>query len=242
MTATPPTVTLAWSWPVDGEQEWAYETEAELTGSGSEWAVTWDRSMVEPSLTETSVLDATTVAGARGDITGAGGEAIVTNRPVVEVGVDRSQASQAEAVAAAEQVAAATGIDAAPYVKQVRAAGDEAFVHAITYRADDVPPAGTALADGTPGVLLIDGELPLAPTRDFAAPILGTVGDVTAEMIKEHPDLYEVGDQAGLSGLQARYDEQLRGTPGLVVQAVDEDGTETRALPVGRRARASRSR
>ena len=34
-------------------------------------------------------------------------------------------------------------------------------------------------------------------------------------MIKEHPDLYEIGDQAGLSGLQARYDEQLRGTPGV---------------------------
>ena len=64
----------------------------------------------------------------------------MTNRPVVEVGVDRSQASQAEAVAAAEQVAAATGIDAAPYVKQVRAAGDKAFVKAITYRADEVPP------------------------------------------------------------------------------------------------------
>ena len=221
------TVTLAWSWPVDGEQEWAYQTEAELTGSGSEWAVTWDRSLVEPSLTETTVLDATTIAGARGDITGGDGRAIVTNRPVVEVGVDRSQASQAEAVAAAERVAAATGIDAAPYVKQVRAAGDEAFVLAITYRADEVPSEVTALADSTPGVLLIDGELPLAPTRDFAAPILGTVGDVTAEMIKEHPDLYEVGDQAGLSGLQARYDEQLRGTPGVLVQSIDDDGTET---------------
>ena len=34
---------------------------------------------------------------------------------------------------------------------------------------------------------------------------------MTAEMIKEHPDLYHVGDIAGLSGLQARYDEQLRG-------------------------------
>ena len=62
--------------------------------------------------------------------------------------------------------------------------------------------------------------LPLAPTREFAAPILGTVGEVTAEMVKEHPDAYQPGDQAGLSGLQARYDEQLRGTPGAVVNAV----------------------
>ena len=128
----------------------------------------------------------------------------------MEVGVDRSQASQAEAVAAAEQLAAATGIDAAPYVKQVRAAGEQAFVQAITYRAGDVPPEVTALADSTPGVLLIDGELPLAPKpAGFAAPILGTVGEVTAEMVEENPTAYEAGDAAGLSGLQARYDEQL---------------------------------
>ena len=219
------TATLAWSWPV-GEQEWSYETAAEFKGSGGEWAVNWARSVVEPTLTPTSVLDATTVGGRRGDITGAGGEAIVTNRPVVAVGVDRSQASLSEAVAAAKQVAAATDIATGPYVKQVKAAGEQAFVRAITYRATDVP-AGVKALDGTPGVLLLDAELPLAPTREFAAPIIGTVGDVTAEMIKEHPDLYEAGDQAGLSGLQSRYDEELRGSDGIVVQAVEDDGTET---------------
>jgi len=221
------TATLTWSWPVAEEQDWTYETSAQLSRSGDEWAVTWDRSLVEPSLTPTSALDSTTIEAPRGDITGAGGEAIVTNRPVVEVGVDRSQVSRAAAVAAAERVAAAVDIDVAPYVKQVRAAGERAFVRAITYRADEVPPAVAGLADSTRGVLLVDEELALAPTRDFAAPILGSVGDVTAEMIKEQPDLYEVGDQAGLSGLQARYDEELRGSPGLVVQAVEEDGTET---------------
>ncbi len=220
------TATLAWSWPVSDEQAWSYETEAELATSGDEWAVTWDRSVVESSLTPTSVLDATTVGGQRGDITGAGGEAIVTDRPVVEVGVDRTGLSGQESTSAAERVAAATDIDVAAYVKQVRAAGVLAFVKAITYRANDVPPAVAAL-EGTPGVRLLEGELPLAPTREFAAPIIGTVGDVTAEMIKEHPDLYEVGDQAGLSGLQARYDEELRGADGIVVQAIEEDGTET---------------
>ena len=30
-------------------------------------------------------------------------------------------------------------------------------------------------------------------------------------MIEEHPDLYEIGDEAGLSGLQARYDDRAAG-------------------------------
>ena len=55
-------------------------------------------------------------------------------------------------------------------------------------------------------------------------PILGRVGEVTAEMIEEDPEEYQVGDIAGISGLQARYDDTLRGTPGLKVDAVDVDG------------------
>ena len=109
------TVTLAWSWPVADEQEWAYETEAELTGSGSDWAVTWSRSIVEPSLTDTSVLDADHHRlGPRRHHRRGRPEAIVTTRPVVEVGVDKSRVAASAGAALAEQVADVTGIDAAP--------------------------------------------------------------------------------------------------------------------------------
>ena len=43
-------------------------------------------------------------------------------------------------------------------------------------------------------------------------------------MIEEDPERYRVGDVAGVSGLQARYDEQLGGTPGVVVDAVRPSG------------------
>ena len=76
------------------------------------------------------------------------------------------------------------------------------------------------------GGLLVADDLPLGPTRGFATPILGTVGEVTAEMIEEHPDRYQIGDRAGLSGLEQRYDEQLQGSAGAVVNAVASDGKE----------------
>jgi cell division protein FtsI/penicillin-binding protein 2 len=81
---------------------------------------------------------------------------------------------------------------------------------------------------GIKGVDAIAGTLPLAITKEFAAPILGTVGPVTEEMIKKSPGVYRVGDVAGLTGLEARYDEQLRGTPGVQVDAVDSDGKRHR--------------
>ena len=220
-------VTLSWSWPVAEEQPWTYDSTAELSRAGDEWQVTWARGIVHPELDAGAVLDATTIAAKRGEITGAGGRPIVTERQVVDVGVDKSHVTPARAEELAHRVAEVTGIDAGPYVKQVKAAGDQAFVRAITYRVEDIPKPVHDLADGADGVAVIEGKQPLAPTREFAAPILGSVGEVTAEMVKEHPDLYSVGDRAGLSGLQARYDEQLRGRDGVVVSAVAEDGTET---------------
>ncbi len=129
------------------------------------------------------------------------------------------------------------GVDAAPYVKQVEAAGEEAFIEAIVFRRDDVPPSvDPRHLAAIPGAIAVSDTLPLAPTREFAAPILGTVGEVTAEMIEDDPEKYQIGDEAGLSGLQARYDDQLRGTPGLVVQAVDPDGSERELFARGAHA------
>jgi cell division protein FtsI/penicillin-binding protein 2 len=226
------TATLAWSWPV-GASTWDYTTEAPLELVEGEWRVAWSPAVLEPSLVEGEVLETSSIGARRGDVTGAGGQALVTYRPVVRIGVDRSQISLEEAVSTAQSLAGLVGIDAPAYVEEVRAAGEQAFVEAITLRSEDVPPAVAQAADEVPGILAVQDEAPLGPTRGFAAPILGTVGEVTAEMVAEDPDRYQAGDQAGLSGLQARYDDVLQGVPGFVVDAVDDEaGTERELLRV----------
>lgn len=220
------TATLTWTWPLlDGAEAWTYESEAALVEAEEDWRVAWERSLVEPSLAEDEVLDRTTIAAARGDITGAGGTPLVTARPVVAMGVDRARASRREAVADARGLARLAGLDVEGYAARVRQAGDEAFVEAITYRRGEIPPAVAQGIGALDSVISIPGERPLAPTREFAAPILGTVGEVTAEMVAEDPSL-QPGDRAGLSGLQARYEDQLRGTPGVVVDALGPGGEE----------------
>ncbi|KAA1427952.1 penicillin-binding transpeptidase domain-containing protein [Nocardioides antri] len=217
------TGTLAWSWPVvESDEPWAYETTVDLERAGDDWQVVWAPTVVEPSLAKDEVLDATTLPATRGDIRGAEGQVLVTERPVVRIGIDRVRVDGAEAAAAARELAGLLGIDVAPYVRAVREAGDRAFVEAIVYRKGEVPPEIEAGLDPIAGSLALADEIALAPTKEFAAPILGRVGPVTAEMIEEDPDRYRVGDIAGISGLQARYDEQLGGTPGRRVEAVSE--------------------
>lgn len=225
------TATLTWAWPVvDGADPWSYDSTVAFTRSGDRWAAEWTPSVVEPSLVEGETLDATSLPAQRGDITGAGGDTLVIERPVVRIGIDRTKVEAAAAPGAARALAQLVEIEVKPFVDAVRAAGDKAFVEAITYRADEVPPAVRAGIDGITGAHQVTGEQALAPTRDFAAPILGRVGPVTAEMVEKDPEAYRSGDVAGISGLQARYDEQLRGTTGRAVRAVPADGGEEREL------------
>lgn len=224
-------ITLTWSWPVvEGKEPWTYETTAEVGEDGDSWAVVWDRTVVEPSLKKNDTLEATTVPARRGEIRGAGGKVLVTERPVVRYGIDRVRVSGPKAAAAARELATLVGIDVAPYVAAVKAAGDRAFVEAITYREGEVPPTVRRTALDIEGALAVADEIALAPTREFAAPIIGRVGPVTAEMIEEDPDAYEVGDIVGVSGLQQRYDEQLRGADGRVVEAANPNRARNREL------------
>jgi hypothetical protein len=217
------TATFGWTWPI-GPDGWSYQTEATLTRVDDEWLSDWDVAMIEPSLSPKVTLDLVTLDAKRGNILGAGGLALVTDRPVVRIGVDRTKVGPARAGASAREIARLVDLDPAEYAKRVEASGPLAFVEAIVYRQDEVPPGVLHGVRRIKGGAAIVGELPLGPTKGFAAPILGSVGEVTAEMLKEHPDLYRLGDVAGLSGLQERYDAQLRGTPGQEVNAVGADG------------------
>lgn len=215
---------LSWTWPLHGG-DWTYTT---TVSGGPDDPIAWSPALVNTTLTDPkATLRAATVEPKRGDIMGAGGHALITNRPVVVYGIDKAKAGKPHrAVKAAGLLAQRLGIDAAAYVKLVKAAGPQQFVQAITYRAGEAPLSDQQVAR-IPGASAVHTDAPLGPTKGFAAPILGSVGPVTAEMVKKDPARYHAGDVAGTSGLEARYDDQLRGDPGTVVDRVAGDGTIT---------------
>jgi len=218
------TATLHWTWPLGSG--WSYTSQVPMKASGSTWLIDWSSAVVQPDLRAGDTVHTSVIGAKRGDILGPHGVGLVTDRPVVRFGVDRAKVPVPQAVDAARRLAQLVGIGVAPYVKQVRAAGPKAFVQAIAFRQDEVPSAVSSQYVHIKGVDAIADQVPLGITKEFAAPILGTVGPVTAEILKDNPGVYAAGDEAGLSGLEARYDEQLRGTAGVVVTAESKGGDE----------------
>ena len=223
---------LDWSWKV-GSQTWSYKTEVQLTkgktDDGDAWLVRWNPTLVQSSLKPGERLVETAIKPERGDILGADDKPIVTQRPVLRVGIDKSTLEGDEAKRSASSLAQLVDVDAKAFVKQVTAAGPKAFVQAIVYRRNDVPPNVLGGLSDIKGARAISDRLPLAPSKDFASAILGTVGPATAELVKDSDGRIKAGDDVGLSGLQKRYDEQLVGTRGATVVAVNEEG-ERRTL------------
>ncbi len=214
------TATLRWSTTFPGyETVWEHRSTAELVPSEGTWKVVWRASIVEEAMQGGETLVVKRVRPERGNILGPGGKPLVEPRPVVRFGLDKTQVPAAAAAASARRFAALLDISAAPFVEAVAKAGPKAFVQAVVLRRTEVSAellAGVARIKGARG---IDDTLPLAPTKDFASAILGTVGPATAELIKKSDGRLAAGDLTGLSGLQLRYDETLGGTSGYDVIA-----------------------
>lgn len=221
------TVPLDYRWQLSG-REWHYTTTAEVAQSGDHWAVKWSPGLVAPGLQAGEVLDLRTTAPARGDILGANDTPLITERPVKRVGIDKTKTPASTFDSSARALAALVGIDPDAYAKQVAAAGPQAFVEAIVLR--DTPnraPTDDQIA-AIPGAFALSASMPLAPTREFARAVLGTVGDATAEQIQKSNGELTAGDQTGQGGLEAKYDEELRGKDGITVVAVKQ-GTSASA-------------
>lgn len=220
-------VTLHWSWTVAQDAVWEYDSTATMSLIEGEWNVHWDPAMVEPSLVagERLALTPFTDGMQRGEILGAAGVQIMGPKPVYRVGIDKAHVDPSQLESSIGYLADHLGLeDPAAYRNRVLSAGPSAFVEALVVRADGSYPLDMSTIAAIPGARAIDDVMDLAPTRDFARPIVGTVGPATAERIEQSGGALREGDITGLSGLQLRYEERLRGTPGLAVEAVGGSG------------------
>lgn len=230
------TATLSYEWPLGSGGGWSYDTRVRLLERDDAWAVRWTPGALAPGLRDGERFVASSVPPARADILGEGGRPLVTARPVVRFGIDKTQVEggqrqRTSALALAELL----GVDLDTFAAGVASAGERAFVEAIVLRRDDVPARVRAAYPDIPGAIGVADELPLAPTREFARPLLGVVGPVTAELVEQSGGRLGPGDETGLSGLQRRYDAKLSGTPGVVVQRRSDDDADERGRVVFQR-------
>ena len=213
------TSTLAVHWTLPGDVAWSYEVPARVVASGDRWLVASPAtgSPWHPDLEAGQTMKLERTSGQRGDLLDRDGRPLMPLGTVHAVAIDPVNAT-AESAAELETVVGAAKGSLTQALAKATASGSKAPIPVITYRDSDWEPRRAAI-EALTGVIAPTSTQPLGRTRSFAQPVLGTYGEVTAEMIQDSGGRYQAGDRAGRSGLQAQYDEQLAGTFGTSVRS-----------------------
>jgi cell division protein FtsI/penicillin-binding protein 2 len=215
------------SWAVPGIGPYEYATSVPLRKDDGDWEVRWTPTIVHPELGGRERLGTTREFAERAPILDRVGRPIVEERPVKRVGAVVSEVRNPRATATG--LAEVLGVDARPILRQLRGGGPQQFVEAIVLRPADHAAAERALAP-VPDVTTLDGTAPLAPTREFARALVGTVAPATAEQLERLGAPYASGDQVGQWGLQARFERRLAGSPSRRVVVRSAEGLPVKTL------------
>ncbi len=172
-----------------------------------------------------------TTSPERGALLDGAGQPLSVATPVVVVGVEPRRATDVPAlVADLERI---LGIDGADLAARIDAAPDDQFVEVITLRRADYEPLRDQIRP-LPGTVFREEDQELTSSRSFARALLGTVGPASAEQVAASDGRLKEGDLTGQGGIQAAFDEELRGAAGLEVRAgpAGGDGDEPEVLAV----------
>jgi cell division protein FtsI/penicillin-binding protein 2 len=179
------------------------------------WRITWKPDALYPGLAAGQHLTVARTWPARASIFAADGSVLAGNRPLVAVGLEPDHIrTPADLAAVKFAFQSMLGVDGATVDAKLRAPGvrPNYFVEITRIPKDaNYPRVHDALVVLN-GVFFRQVEGVVA-TDPVLGNILGTVGEITAERLRQLGAPYTTGDRVGLSGLQATYETRLAGTP-----------------------------
>jgi cell division protein FtsI/penicillin-binding protein 2 len=213
------------SWQIPGQEKpWAYDGKLTLGKDGDDWKVHWDPSVIHPELAAGQQFATKRTLPERAAVLDRAGQPIFSKVRVVTVGIEPDKAPDLNKLAAdLARELAAHKVTAAEIVADAKKAKPTDFVSVVTLRDAQYQQVKPKIYN-LPGTVFRAGERLLGPTTTFGQPLLGKVGDATAEVLKEAGPAYLAGDQLGTSGLQRTFNKQLAGVPTVTISLADGSG------------------
>jgi cell division protein FtsI/penicillin-binding protein 2 len=210
--------------------EWSYQGVLRLVRRDGRWRVDWSPATLHPDLAAGQRFQRTRTWPERAPILAADGSELAGPGPTVTITVVGERVKDPAEVAEALETLA----------KVPRAAAGKALADAQRRPNQAVPVVTLPQADydrirdaihPVPGL-----SFEQAVGREYhgpasTRPLLGTVGPVTADDLKELGPAYQAGDQTGHgNGLEEALERRLAGTPSGEVRLVGKDGQTVKVL------------
>jgi cell division protein FtsI/penicillin-binding protein 2 len=194
------------------------------------WKLEWHPDVLYPGLQPGQRLTVQRKWPTRASILNADGSLLAGAQHVVTIGIEPDRVSKSlpvikqtlqrlvgTAPAAVDAALNTPGIQPNYFVPITNVPDDARYANVLRPQLSPIP-----------GVFFHRTNAVLADAGGATGQLVGTVGEVTADRLKQLGAPYRVGDQAGLSGLQAAYERRLAGTPAVDVGI--SDGTKFKSL------------
>jgi cell division protein FtsI/penicillin-binding protein 2 len=210
-----------------GLGEWSYEGDLRLRraegGGEGDWAVDWAPDTLHPRLGDGETIERTRERPARAPITDKDGNILVEAREAKVIGLEPRRIQDLNQVKSVLQTH--LGVDPATVDEKLNAPGVEPdhFVEITTVDMATYESVQSVVYP-IPGTVFRDTTRRAAPQAGYAQHVLGRTGEITAELLEELGPTYRVGDVVGLTGLEARFERELAGTPSSTIRTVDGEG------------------
>ena len=203
-------------------------TTLRMVQTNGKWLVRWAPSTITPKLGANDKLALQTTWPARAAILGANGQALTTQASNVTVGLEGSRIKDATSLTKALVTAGATSQQASSAVSAAKAHPTffEPVFTVSQARYQQLKPTLYPL----PGTVFESSAAQQAITSGLSSGIVGTVGAVTAQELKDLGGAYSASSVVGQTGLEASAEKQLAGTPSATVAVVTAAGAHVATL------------
>jgi cell division protein FtsI/penicillin-binding protein 2 len=224
-------VTETFGLPVVGT--WPSSTKVSLVQRKGTWLVSWSPATINPALRAGDRLLVARDWPARAPILGVGGVPLVTDHGLITVGLVGSRITDPKAVRRDLLAAGAPVAQTDQALAQAKAHPslfEPVFQVSMARFAQLKRQSGPENAYSVPGTTFERSSSRTAITPNLAAHVVGSVGAITADELKQLGAPYDTASQVGRTGLENIDERQLAGTPTTHVEVVDAHGATVRTL------------
>lgn len=212
---------------------WTPVTTVRLVKRDGVWRVAWSPATIDPALRAGERLARRTVWPPRAPILGAGGSPLTGQAGRVVVGVVGGRIASTSAVSADLQAAGATRgqVGRALALARVHPGDFEPVFTVSDARFDQLK-----AQPGAQNVYAVRGTefertaARTAITPQLAAHVVGSLGPITAQQLKDLGPPYDASSIVGQSGLEASQERTLAGLPSTHIDVEDATGRPVRRL------------
>ncbi len=199
-----------------------------LSDTSGTWKIVWSPRSIIPSLGPGDTAAATVTWPARAAILGTGGAPLTTDTPMVSVGIEGSRVTDANAltVALLQTGATAAQIQAAEMTARAHPTWFVPVISLTQARYEQLKP----VIYPVPGTVFNNFGARTPLTAELGAHLVGTLGPITAQELRQLGPAYSAGDVVGQTGIEEAYEHQLAGTPGATVAVTDNAGNTVAIL------------